>query len=98
MIQRCLLPAIALIMEAASTSEMPVNFLQTTRCNNPEDSHLHYSVLRSYNQTADYTGMADWPQAAYQAIPKHTLPENIFQCNVYTAPSHKKDSDLEIVQ
>jgi hypothetical protein len=31
----------ALMMEAASTTEKPVNFYQTTRCNNPEDSHLH---------------------------------------------------------
>jgi hypothetical protein len=31
---------IALMMEAASTSEMSVNFYQTTRRNNPEDSHL----------------------------------------------------------
>jgi hypothetical protein len=29
------------MMEAASTSEMSVNFYQTTRRNNPEDSHLH---------------------------------------------------------
>jgi hypothetical protein len=32
---------IALIMEAASTSETSVNFYQTTRRNNPEDSRLH---------------------------------------------------------
>jgi hypothetical protein len=32
---------IALMMEAASTSEMSVKFYQTTRPNNPEDSHLH---------------------------------------------------------
>jgi hypothetical protein len=32
---------IALMMEAASTSETSVNFYQTTRCYNPEDSHLH---------------------------------------------------------
>jgi hypothetical protein len=32
--------AIALMMEAASTSETLVNFYQTTRHNNPEDSHL----------------------------------------------------------
>jgi hypothetical protein len=31
---------IALMMEAASTSETSVNSYQTTR-NNPEDSHLH---------------------------------------------------------
>jgi hypothetical protein len=33
--------AIALMMEAASTSETLVNFYQTSRCNSPEDSHLH---------------------------------------------------------
>jgi hypothetical protein len=31
---------IALMMEAARTSETLVNFYQTTRRNNPEDSHL----------------------------------------------------------
>jgi hypothetical protein len=31
---------IALIMEAASTSETSVNFFQTARCNTPEDIHL----------------------------------------------------------
>jgi hypothetical protein len=30
---------IALMMEAVSTSETSVNFYQTTRRNNPEDSH-----------------------------------------------------------
>jgi hypothetical protein len=28
------------MMEAASTSEMSVNYYQTTRRNNPKDSHL----------------------------------------------------------
>jgi hypothetical protein len=32
---------ISLMTEAANTSETSVNFYQTTRCNNPEDSHLH---------------------------------------------------------
>jgi hypothetical protein len=32
---------IALMMEAARTSETLVNFYQTTRRYNPEDSHLH---------------------------------------------------------
>jgi hypothetical protein len=36
------------MMEAASTSEMLVNFYQTTRRYNPEDSHLHTHRLRSY--------------------------------------------------
>jgi hypothetical protein len=32
---------IALMIEAVNTSETSVNFYQTTRRNNPEDSHLH---------------------------------------------------------
>jgi hypothetical protein len=44
MFQRYLLPPsslIVLMMEAASTSEMVVNFYETTQRYNPEDSHLH---------------------------------------------------------
>jgi hypothetical protein len=32
---------ITLMMKAASISETSVNFYQTTRRHNPEDSHLH---------------------------------------------------------
>jgi hypothetical protein len=35
----------ALMMEAARTSETLVNFYQTTRCYNPEDSNLQESVI-----------------------------------------------------
>jgi hypothetical protein len=35
------LGAIAAMLPAASTTETTVNFYQTTRSNNPEDSHLH---------------------------------------------------------
>jgi hypothetical protein len=37
------------MMEAVSTSEMPVNFYQTTRRNIPEDSHLYISSLENLN-------------------------------------------------
>jgi hypothetical protein len=37
----CNLRLIALIMEVSSTSETSVKFYYTTRCNNPEDNHLH---------------------------------------------------------
>jgi hypothetical protein len=36
---------IALMMEAARTSETLVNFYQTTRRYNPEDSHLSVSKV-----------------------------------------------------
>jgi hypothetical protein len=35
-------------MEAGSTSETAVNFYQITRCNNPEDSHLHKQRVFEY--------------------------------------------------
>jgi hypothetical protein len=38
---------IALMMEAASTYETSVNFYQTTRRNNPEDSHFHSRRLEN---------------------------------------------------
>jgi hypothetical protein len=42
--------AVALVMEAAMTSEMYVNFYQTTWCYNPEDSHLiNCSVVKGPN-------------------------------------------------
>jgi hypothetical protein len=40
--------AIAMMMEAASTSEMSANFYQTTRRKNPEDSHLINLLLRNF--------------------------------------------------
>jgi hypothetical protein len=44
----CCLHYQALMMEAAGTSETLVNFYQTTRRYNPEDSHLQsFSLLHS---------------------------------------------------
>jgi hypothetical protein len=42
--------AIALMMEATRTSETLVNFYQTTRRYNPEDSHLQTFVTRFLKQ------------------------------------------------
>jgi hypothetical protein len=36
---------VALVMEAGSTCETSVNLYQTTRRNNPEDSHLQYVTV-----------------------------------------------------
>jgi hypothetical protein len=44
---------IALMMEAASTSETSVNFYQTARRNNPKDSHLY--TLRRENLKSHLT-------------------------------------------
>jgi hypothetical protein len=39
----------SLMMEAASASETSVNFYQTIRRNNPEESHFHSVVKLAYN-------------------------------------------------
>jgi hypothetical protein len=43
---------IALMMEAASISETLVNFYQTTRRNNSEDSHLNKCVMGRVEESA----------------------------------------------
>jgi hypothetical protein len=43
-----------LMMEAASTSEMPENFYQTTWHNNPEDSHLHNCCQKNLKSHSEY--------------------------------------------
>jgi hypothetical protein len=46
-----------LVMEAASTSETSVNFYQTIRRNNPEDSHLQIFIkLKINGSTAQVVG------------------------------------------
>jgi hypothetical protein len=47
---------IDMIMEATSTSETSVNLCQTTRHNNPEDSHLHTRQLEDLKPHQDKLG------------------------------------------
>jgi hypothetical protein len=42
---------IALMMEAARTSETLINFYQTTRCYNPEDSNL---LMTTFHRSLKY--------------------------------------------
>jgi hypothetical protein len=39
------------LLMAISTSETSVNFYETTRCNIPEDSHIHTRHVRTWNLT-----------------------------------------------
>jgi hypothetical protein len=48
-VHECIL-FIALIMEAASTSEMLVNFYQTTQHNIPENNHLRTLLIQTTSQ------------------------------------------------
>jgi hypothetical protein len=58
---------IALMMAAESTSETSVNFYQTTRRNNPENSHLHTrrrENLKSYKLRSSSFGVSFPPVGA----------------------------------
>jgi hypothetical protein len=75
---------IALMMEAASTSQTSVNFYQTTRRYNPEDSHLHTrrrENIRSY--LANLYGEATLPHRPDDGSSKHLL--NVGKLPDYTA-------------
>jgi hypothetical protein len=47
------------MMDAASTSETSVNFYQTTRRNNPENSHLRAEVPICF-QSAQVDSVINW--------------------------------------
>jgi hypothetical protein len=47
----------ALMMEAARTSETLINSYQTTRCYNPEDSHLHTHRRENLKSNKIFVGL-----------------------------------------
>jgi hypothetical protein len=49
MLAPSIMSVITLMVEAASISEMYVNFYQNTQSNNPEDNHLH-TRQKSHNR------------------------------------------------
>jgi hypothetical protein len=50
----------AMMMEAVSTSETPVNFFQTTRRNIPEVSHLRNVIPRCFTEQHVMQTVAEW--------------------------------------
>jgi hypothetical protein len=51
---------IALIMEAARSSETLVNFYRTTRRYNPEDSHLRTNRRENLKSYSDFSSSSSW--------------------------------------
>jgi hypothetical protein len=62
---------IVLMMEEANTSETSVNFYQTTRRNNPEDSHLH--ARRRENLKSHALPLDDIRREELKKIKKRTI-------------------------
>jgi hypothetical protein len=62
-----------MMIEAASISEKSVNFNQTTRRNNPEDSHLH--IRRRDNLKFHETGSSN----SSVSNPKYKMSRNPLQ-------------------
>jgi hypothetical protein len=57
------------MMEAARTSETLVNFYQTTRCYNPEDSNLHDN-----ERSGSTVSVSVDPLSEYEVLKKDTKP------------------------
>jgi hypothetical protein len=57
-------------MEAASTSETSINFYQTTRRYNPEDSHLHTHRRENLKSYRELGGL----KPVLEAVEKTTIP------------------------
>jgi hypothetical protein len=53
-------------MEAVSVSEMLVNFYQTTRRNNPEDTRLHSNRNFGFHKMRETSWLAEWLSASQE--------------------------------
>jgi uncharacterized membrane protein len=62
------------MMEAANTSEMLINFYQTTNHKNPEDSHLQLTAIRSSNLTKHHFTKLNY-KVHWQLKKNHAMKE-----------------------
>jgi hypothetical protein len=72
------------MMEAASTSETSVNFYQTTRHKNPEDSHLHTrrrENLKYHKQKRRFRYM--WPSSCIRTKLFVLLDTKVYTCFIF---------------
>jgi hypothetical protein len=76
---------IALMVEAARASETLVKLYQTTRCYNPEDSHLHTHRRENLKSYIHFIlGMKQSLQNAYKKIVCKTV-----HCNCHRDVTHQ---------
>jgi hypothetical protein len=64
-----------MMMEASSTSETSVNFHQTTRRNNPEDSHLH--TRRREDKKSNKEKLRDARIGLRVSVPRSSLKSTV---------------------
>jgi hypothetical protein len=73
------------MMEAARTSETLVNFYQTTRCYNPEDSHLHdYLIVTTAGRPAPSPHQIFWANTAQYEEEPHPVSSSRMRKSVLT--------------
>jgi hypothetical protein len=73
---------IALITEGASTSETSANFYQTTRRNNPKDSHLH-TRRRENLKSRIFMSCSFHSLHMNFPLPPHSSVLSVFECNTF---------------
>jgi hypothetical protein len=72
------------MMEAARTSETLVNFYQTTRCYNPEDSNLHTHRRENLKSYTVYVASLTEIVVEYQVFERsYTCVEHVIPYNTH---------------